>query len=72
MSDSPDLAAELDKLRRWNAAVYARRETCDQVAEWRWSAERFPARCALYPGRDCPGWRPGQVCARIGTRIPDE
>lgn len=68
----PDLAAELAALNRWNASVSARRETCDQVDERRWVYERFPARCYFYPGRDCPGWRGGQQCARIGEVIPDE
>ena len=29
-----------------------------------------PNRCYYYPGRDCPGWQPGQMCSRIDLVIP--
>lgn len=71
-TDPPDLAAELDRLNEWNALVYARQMTCDRLDERAWIYRRFPARCHFYPGRDCPGWRRGQECARIGRVIPDD
>jgi hypothetical protein len=65
------LREELATLNRWNAAVMARQGmTCDREASW--GPARFLPRCYFYPGRDCPGWLPGQVCGRIDRRIPDE
>jgi hypothetical protein len=31
-----------------------------------------PNRCFFYPGRDCPGWKPLDICGRIDKIIPAE
>lgn len=35
-----------------------------------WLVTYCPDECYWYPGRDCPGWTPGGICSRIGSKIP--
>lgn len=45
---------------------------CDEVSKQEWVNERFDKRCYFYPGRDCPGYKRGQKCARIREVIPSD
>ena len=44
---------------------------CDEMPDEEWQRQRFSDRCYFYPGRDCPGWRIGTICARIRKEIKD-
>lgn len=49
-----------------------RRMECDKVPDEEWQRQRFNGKCYFYPGRDCPGFTRGELCARIKRRIPTE